>query len=156
VALLIGGVLGIGGTWVAGLTRGDKGEASQDQRATPGGSPAAPSAAPTTPARPSASTPAKVNNAIAPRLTAITVVNGTSVLLRWQDRSRGRAQFIVLRDPRDGSDPYALGEQALPEGTTQFRVDGLKPETAPYCFHVIAIAGQETAASNMLCQEATG
>jgi hypothetical protein len=155
VALLAGGLLGIGVTWVAGLTRGDAGTSGQapgtagqapGQAPTPGGS--APAAA-----QPTATS--RVNPRIAPVVT-VSAVNRTTVRLRWQDRSAGQAQFVVVRVrcPAGATspcgDPTVVG-QALKEGTTQFVVDKLSPATAPYCFQVLALAGDENAPSTPGC-----
>lgn len=162
VALLIGGVLGIGGTWVAGLTRSDAGATGatgatgQGRQDRPGDSPAPAPASPTASTRPSPAPSSIVNQAMAPTLTRITLLNSTTAILRWQDKSAGKAQFIVVRVPQDGTDPYAIGDRALPKGTREFRVQGLDPATAPYCFHVIAVAGAESARSNQLCTQPAG
>jgi hypothetical protein len=160
VAVLIGGVLGIGGTWLAGLSRDAKdgnprGGAAQGQSAGPdrpgsGGTPPAPSDALP---RPTATPTARVNNAIAPVITRLQA-SGTSVVVTWQDNSGGRAVFVVVQA---GSQVRQVSGQ-LAEGTTRYRVDGLDPATAPYCFVVLAFVaaenGPESGGSPRRCVEA--
>jgi eukaryotic-like serine/threonine-protein kinase len=153
VALLVGGLLGIGVTWVAGLVRDDAGDAGDagaagatGQARTPGGS--APAAAQPT-------VPSRVNPQIGPVLT-VSAVNRTTVRLRWQDRSGGRAQFVVVRVrcPAGGTSECGSARtvgQPLQEGTTEFVVDKLSPATAPYCFLVLAVSGEENAPSAPGC-----
>ncbi len=160
VALLIGGVLGIGGTWVAGMSRGDAGESGQGR---PGGTPAGPAASagrsgqpgagqPPT-GQPSAAVTSTVNPRIAPVITSITAVNNTTVRLRWRDQSSGEAQFVVV--------PVVNGEPTPPffpvaQGTTEYVVEKLNPATAPYCFRVLAVTGPENAPSGQRCVDPAG
>jgi hypothetical protein len=154
VALLIGGVLGIGGTWVAGMSRGDADVSGQGR---PGGTPAGqaasarPSGQPT--GQPSAGSTSRVNSRIAPVITAITAVNDTTVRLRWRDQSNGQAQFVVVRVVNDGTQPLL---PALAQGSTEFVVEDLNPATAPYCFQILAITGPENAPSGQRCVDPAG
>jgi hypothetical protein len=149
VALLVGGLLGIGITWVVGSTRDDPGAAGRVR--PPGGS--APAAA-----QPTVSS--RVNSRIAPVLT-VSAANRTSVRLRWQDRSGGRAQFVVVRVRCPAGDTSECGGaepvgQPLTNGTTEFLVDKLDPDTAPYCFLVLAVTGDENAPSAPGCANPAG
>jgi hypothetical protein len=152
VALLVGGVLGIGGTWVAGSGR--EAPAGSAPRATaPGGSagPSAAAGAPTPSGARSTQSPI-ANQAIAPAITQIQATR-TSVLLRWRDNSGGKATFVVYR-----AFVNEVASPPLEPGTTSFRVDGLDPATGQYCFFVLAFMsganGIESGRSDQRCAPA--
>jgi hypothetical protein len=148
IAVLIGGVLGIGGTWVAGLTRGNASKTNQGQSPAPSASAADPGAGPASPAAPTA-TPSNINNArIAPVITRLDATR-TSVLVQWQDRSGGEARFAVVRV----LDGRGVPVRTPPAGSTRVVVDGLDPATAPYCFLIIALLGKERGVSPQRCVE---
>jgi hypothetical protein len=156
VALLIGGVLGVGGTWVAGLARSDAGEAGPERPAAPANSPAPADPGPAAATRPSPTAQSRANPAIAPVVTSVKVIDDTSVRLRWRDRSRGRAQFVVVRVPRDGSDPKPVNLEPLPNNRREFIVEGLDPAGHPHCFLVLALTGKENGASEPSCTPPIG
>jgi serine/threonine protein kinase len=143
IALVVGGVLGIGGTWVARLAREGAPEAAGKPTAQ------APAAAPTTPGQSPTTPPANVNNTrIAPTISGLDR-DGTSVLVRWRDPSKGQAQFIVVL-VRDGrGEPV----RQAPAGTTQILVEGLDGGAAPHCFLVIAVLGKERGLSPTRCTD---
>jgi eukaryotic-like serine/threonine-protein kinase len=153
VALLIGGVLGIGGTWVARQARGEADESSQGQEAAPGSSPLPAGAGPTGTAGPSATRQSIVNPKLAPEITRITAVDRTTVRLRWADRSAGKAQFVVVRI---FSDTGKTSSYVVPGRDTQYEVRGLDPATAPFCFHVLALTTDENGRSDRRCVSPPG
>jgi hypothetical protein len=149
IAVLVGGVLGIGGTWIAGLTRDNAGQTTQKQRPTPNSSVADPGAGPANSGQPPSAQPSNINNPqIAPVITRLEATR-TSVLLQWRDPSQGKALFVVVR-VRDGE---GRGVRSLRAGTTQAAVEGLDPATAPYCFRVFALLGPERGVSAERCAE---
>jgi hypothetical protein len=155
VALLIGGILGVGGTWVAGLARSDAGEAGRERPASPANSPAPADPGPAAATRPPPTAQSRANPAIAPVVTSVKVIDGTSVRLRWRDRSGGKAQFVVVRVPRDGSGPTPVNLEPLPNNRREFIVEGLDPAGYPHCFLVLALTGKENGASEPSCTPST-
>jgi Protein kinase domain len=155
-ALVIGGVLGIGGTWVVQLTRGGTEQAGPEGPVEQPNQVERPDAS-TEPAQPTASPPQPVDNpAIAPVITRLEG-GTTGVLLEWDDPTQGRAAFAVVQI---FTDQPAEFKSELPAGTTQATVDGLDPATAPFCFQVIAFVGGEQGVergvSDQRCVEPTG
>jgi serine/threonine protein kinase len=75
---------------------------------------------------------------IAPVITQLEARGAEGVFLRWQDRSGGAAAFVVVQVGSRG-DPL----KTVSPGVTQAAIGGLDPATAPYCFHVIAIVGAD-------------
>jgi serine/threonine protein kinase len=123
VAVVLGTALGVGVRWFTG--RPDP----QSSAATP--------------------TPSEVTNpALAPAITAVEV-RGDGIVLRWQDRTGGRATFIVVRVTDGPPEPV----DALPPGTTTYVVDGVDPAKAPHCFVVIALVGNERGFSPSRCAD---
>jgi hypothetical protein len=125
VAVVLGTLLGIGVRWFAG-------------RPEPRSASATPTSTEVT------------NPALAPAITAVQV-RGDGIVLRWDDRTGGRATFVVVR-MSDGP-PAAVG--ALPPGTTTYVVDGVDPAQAPHCFVVIALVGNERGYSPTRCADAS-
>jgi serine/threonine protein kinase len=129
ITVVLGSVGGVAGTWIAQLARAD----------TNG------SAGSRTPSDPALSPVENLNNAaIAPELTQVSV-QGTSVTLRWRDKSGGQARFVVVQVvDNQGKTVSAVLEPT----TTETVVNGLEP---PYCFMIYATVGSERGVSRKVC-----
>jgi hypothetical protein len=133
-AVLVGGLIGIVGTWIV------RPDASQGGSVPTSSAAAAPSSAP--------NPTAQDNPQLAPTITRAELT-GSGVALQWQDATAGAASFIVVRII--GNDGRAV--QSLPPATTEFLVEELDPAGPPYCFQVIAVVGREVGVSPRQCTE---
>jgi hypothetical protein len=94
-----------------------------------------------------APTPSEVTNpALAPAITAVEE-RGSGIVLRWSDRTGGRATFIVVRVTDGPPEPV----DAVPPGTTTYVMNSVDPAKAPHCFVVIAVVGHERGFSPSRC-----
>jgi hypothetical protein len=144
IAVLLGAGVGLGGTWLLSLggtahPTGSSTPLSQDGRPIGTFSGSVPSG--TGPPQ------ADVGD---PRLAPVVIGaqdQGTSVVLTWRDPTDGQATFIVVQVA--GSTAQAIRQ--LAPGTTHTTIDGLDPTAAQYCFAVVALVGQDRAASATRC-----
>jgi serine/threonine protein kinase len=134
VALVLGGVIGLGAPWVLGAFTPDE---------------------PTGPARPvqsftgalpSAGTLTGADERLAPGLAPLDD-RGDSIALRWTDPTGGRAVFVVIQV--DGAQARPLLE--VDPGQTSVVVNGLDPAAPRYCFQVLALDGDARGLSPLRC-----
>jgi serine/threonine protein kinase len=144
VAVLLGAGIGLGGTWLlslGGTARPTSSSTPLTQDGRPVGTFSGPVPSGTGPPQPDVGDP---------RLAPVIIGaqdQGTSVVLTWRDPTDGQATFIVVQVV--GSTANALRQ--LAPGTTHTTVDGLDPTAAQYCFAVVALVGQDRAASATRC-----
>jgi len=102
--------------------------------------------APSPEARASASAEANLNHPeIAPVIEAVQL-SGTSVLLRWQDPTQGRATFVVVRVEGGEGKPLSTVEP----GRTETTIEGVQGR-GPFCFLLIAVDGEKRGFSPTKC-----
>jgi hypothetical protein len=133
VALLVGGVLGLGGTWLLAWT---------GQEEPPPVRPL-----PTfTGALPSASATLGLDPALDTEIIEL-VDQGSSISLRWDDPTGGQARFVIVQI--DGSLSHPLLD--VDPGTTSAVVPGLDPQADRYCFQILVLANGSMGLSPMRC-----
>jgi hypothetical protein len=133
VALLMGGVLGLGGSWLLAWT-------GQEEQP-----PVRP--LPTfTGALPSASSTPGLDAALDTEIVEL-IDQGSSIQLRWGDPTDGQARFVIVQI--DGSVSRPLLE--VDPGTTSAVVPGLDPQADRYCFQVLVLANGSMGLSPMRC-----
>jgi eukaryotic-like serine/threonine-protein kinase len=155
LALLIGALSGIIGAHAAGLGQDDAHTSSPAGVASAGLSPAPAGRGAAVPgsSHPTPTKVSRVNPAVAPELTDITAIDSSVVRLRWQDKSGGRARFVVVRYVEDTGQTTSY---VVPGNDTRYEVSGLDPATAPYCFYVIALTDDENGLSDRRCVSPPG
>jgi hypothetical protein len=130
VAVLLGTAVGLGGSWL--LHVGGNGHPGSSASTVPAGS---------------GPPQADVGD---PKLAPVIIGaqdHGTSIVLTWRDPSDGVATFVVV----EVAGSVARGIRQLPPGTTHTTIDGLDPTAAQYCFALVALVGQDRAASATRC-----
>jgi hypothetical protein len=118
VALLLGTVVGLGGSTLLALLRQDTGVES------------VPSFTGSVPSNAIVGAP---DPALAPEITQLDD-RGSSIELAWNDPTNGRAQFVINRIDGDRNEFV----QRVDPGLTRTVVADLDPD-AEYCFQVVAI-----------------
>ncbi len=144
IAVLLGAGIGLGGTWLLSLG-GTPNPTSSSTAQARDGQPVGTFTGPV----PSGTGPPQADVGD-PRLAPVIIGaqdQGTSVVLTWRDPTDGQATFIVVEVA--GSNAHALRQ--LAPGTTHTTIDGLDPTAAQYCFAVVALQGQDRAASATRC-----
>jgi hypothetical protein len=133
VALLVGGVLGVGGSWLLAQT------GAQEQP------PVRP--LPTfTGALPSASSTLGLDPALDTEIVEL-LDQGSSISLRWEDPTGGEARFVIVQIDGPVSQPLL----DVDPGTTTAVVPGLDPQADRYCFQVLVLANGSMGLSPMRC-----
>jgi hypothetical protein len=144
VAVLLGTVLGIAGQWLR-----SPGGNHQLTNASPTGPESGHPVGTFTGSLPAGTGPPQADVGdprLAPVITGAQD-QGTSIVLTWRDPSGGQATFIVVQVVGSG----ARAIRTLSPGTTHTTVDGLDPTAARYCFALVALVGQDRAASATRC-----
>jgi serine/threonine protein kinase len=135
LALLVGAAVGFGATWFTASSNPSDPSTTTTGRPLPS---LTGSLAPTGPA---------VNDpAIAPRITAVND-HGTSVDIRWTDRSDGRAGFTVVEVK--GETTTAV--RSVAAGLSSVVVNGLDAAAPKYCYEIMAQTDQARGVSDVAC-----
>lgn len=136
IALLVGGVLGLAGTWFAGT-----GETDGSPAATGRPVPSYTGSLPIQTGSPSVNDPS-----IAPQITTIND-RGNAIELRWVDRSGGRATFVIVEVKGGVGTPVRL----VDAGETSVVIDGIDPAAARYCYQILALMDTARGVSTPTC-----
>jgi hypothetical protein len=79
---------------------------------------------------------------------AVSITDGGSwVRLAWADPTGGEATFVISQITPEGARPV----RDVPAGQTETVIVGLDRAAAQYCFRVLALRGEQTAASATTC-----
>jgi len=134
IALVLGGVLGLAGTVASRLLT--KHDISTGQPV------------PTVTAAVSAPSGTGLVNdpSIAPQITSVTA-RGTTVEIRWTDRSGGQATFIVVEVKGETGTPI----RRVDPGSAGVIIEGLDPAANRYCYQILALTGQARGVSEVEC-----
>jgi eukaryotic-like serine/threonine-protein kinase len=139
IALLVGALLGLAGTWLRVPGSANRGAAPAT---TMGLQPI-----PTFTATVASPTSVQVNDPrLAPDITKLDD-HGTSITLHWTDRSNGEAVFVIVQVDVSPT----INKGWVGRGQTTAVVEGLDPSAARYCFQIVAIIGTKASASQQRC-----
>ena len=83
---------------------------------------------------------------IAPQVTSVTA-RGSSVEIRWTDRSGGQATFIVVEVKGETGTPV----RRVDPGSAGVIIEGLDPAANRYCYQILALTGQARGVSEVEC-----